>query len=432
MNILLLLCLSFISSSYISLHFDTLIGNLTSSNIKNILPYNYIYTSICVGSPSQCFNLNIELQNPLLSIIGSSYNSSSYPKYDSSKSSTYKEGEYKTFKRSEPAPLEGEIVIFNFAGYESTDTLTIADKTISNISFINVDKNFISDNLKVNSGILGLDLRLSEGVSKEMMLINQLKKNNVIDDDVFYIEYKDEHKGNLIIGEYPHKVSSSFKEENAKETYAYTFLNEVFWGINFNSIKLNNSEIEYDFKVSMFSIESGFILAPNPVLTQLNKTFFKDYIEKGFCKEEAGDFESFSCEDTNNVNFESFPTLSFYHKEINITFSFDYSDLFYKFEGRRYCLIFGNYDPFLDTYWILGKPFFIKYKTFFRPDSKRIGFYEIEPSKPFNFWWILLLVASLIIIGLLIYIVVFVLTKKRKKRAIELDDDYEYIPKLNV
>ena len=162
MNILLLLCLSFISSSYISLHFDTLIGNLTSSNIKNILPYNYIYTSICVGSPSQCFNLNIELQNPLLSIIGSSYKSSSYPKYDSSKSSTYKEGEYKTFKRSEPAPLEGEIVIFNFAGYESTDTLTIADKTISNISFINVDKNFISDNLKVNSGILGLDLRLSK------------------------------------------------------------------------------------------------------------------------------------------------------------------------------------------------------------------------------------------------------------------------------
>ena len=42
------------------------------------------------------------------------------------------------------------------------------------------------------------------------------------------------------------------------------------------------------------------------------------------------------------------------------------------------------------------------------------------------------MVASLIIIGLLIYIVVFVLTKKRKKRAIELDDDYEYIPKLNV
>ena len=50
----------------------------------------------------------------------------------------------------------------------------------------------------------------------------------------------------------------------------------------------------------------------------------------------------------------------------------------------------------------------------------------------FNFWWILLLVASLIIIGLLIYIVKFILTKKRKKRAIELDDDYEYLPKINV
>ena len=112
----------------------------------------------------------------------------------------------------------------------------------------------------------------------------------------------------------------------------------------------------------------------------------------------------------------------------NYTFNLTHEDLFYELEDRKYFLVLFYTDYRSLIYWILGEPFLRKFQIVFDQDKKLIGIYK--PSKGsggLGYWWILI-VASVIIACLLAYIVIFVLKKPRKKRALELDDDYEYVP----
>ena len=415
---------------YIKIPFETSYqSNISENNIYSSLITNYIYSNICFGSDKQCFKLNIQLQSPQIAIIGSDFNSPS-PKFNSKSSNTYIQGELKNFSQTNTLIAEDETFEINCTSYESIDTIYLEkNKEIKQFNFLVVKENFSPQNFVVNSGVLGFDLRKKSTISEKSFFVYQLKKNDIISSDVFYFSYNDEHTGNVFIGKYPHEISSEFKQKNLIETYTHKLGGEVMWGLEFENIKYNGSDVDYGEKIGIFSIEIGVIVGPSHLNKLYNNTFFKQYIEQGLCREEYSTYESYSCDDSSKIQFDLLQPLQFYHKDLNKTFVFTYEDLFYTFQGRKYFLLSFCIGDLFDTYWFLGKPFFKKYAIYFKPDSKRIGTYkDIESKGSFGYWFIFAGTSSLII-GFLVYFALFVFVKPRKKRAIELDDDYDYIPK---
>lgn len=406
-------------------------SNIAEFNIYSSLITNYIYSNVCFGSDKQCFKLNIQLQSPQIAIIGQEFNSL-YPKFNSRSSNSYIQGELKSISQANTLVVEDEAFKLNYTSYESIDTIYLEkNKEIKQFNFLVVKENFSPQNFLVNSGVLGFDLRKKSTTSGKSFFVYQLKKNDIISSDVFYFSYDDEHTGNVIIGKYPHEINSEFKKENLIETYAHQLGGDVMWGLEFESIKYNGSDVDYGEKIGIFSIETGVIVGPSHLNKVYNNTFFKQYIEQGLCREEYSTYESYSCDDSNKIQFHLLQPLQFYHKDLNKTFIFNYEDLFYTFQGRKYFLLSFCLSDIFDTYWFLGKPFFKKYAIYFRPDSKRIGTYnDIESKGGFGYYWFIIVGISFIIVGLLAYFSLFVFIKPRRKRAIELEDDYDYIPKI--
>ena len=402
----------------------------TSNNFETLF-FNNVNSQICFGSQRQCLSLNIELQNPQISVLGSSYDKATpFEKFNEKQSQTFVKGDQLVLYRSIGEFFGEEENLYKYTADESSDSVEIAGKKIKNFNFLTVVENTVKPKFIVNSGIIGLDLR-RKNISEKSTFIRQLKQNNLIDNDVFYFEYTDKENGNLIVGEYPHQRNKNLFEDNIAETYAQDFAGEVMWGLNFEDIKYNGTSVDFNVKIGMFSIESGYIVAPSKLRQLYLKTFFAEFIQRGLCREETTEdngYEGFSCEDSSKVNFKNLQPISFYQRGMNFTFEFTYEELFYLYQGRKYFRICFQSDEIFDTYWFMGKPFFEKYKIYFKTDSKRIGVYKLDAPKGKNHLWIWVM-TTMLIVGLLWYIVKFVLIKPRRKRAIELEDSFDYIPR---
>ena len=401
-----------------------------SSNDFETLFFNNVNTQLCFGSQQQCLSLNIELQNPQVSVLGSSYTKATpFEKFNEKLSKTFEKGEQLVLYRSIGEFLGEEENLYKYTADECSDSVEIAGKKINKFYFLNVIENTVKPKFVVNSGIIGLDLR-RKNIAESSTFIQQLKKNNLIDTDVFYFEYNDKETGNLIIGEYPHDHNKKLIADNIAETYAQDFAGEVMWGLSFENIRYNGTAVDFNLKIGMFSIESGYIVAPSKLRKLYHDTFFARLIAQGLCREETTEdngYEGFSCEDSSRINFKNLQPISFYQRAMNFTFEFTYEDLFYVYQGRKYFRMCFQSDEIFDTYWFLGKPFFEKYHIFFKPDSKRIGVYKFDAPKGSSHIW-LWVVTTIIIVLLLAYIVKYILIKPRRKRAIELEDSFDYIP----
>ena len=134
------------------------------------------------------------------------------------------------------------------------------------------------------------------------------------------------------------------------------------------------------------------------------------------------EFFLFSCNDNVNTSFIS---LTFSLKEININFTLNENDLWYKFEEKKYFLVlFQQYG----NVWYLGKPFFKKFQIIFDQDYSIFGFYNnnIKTSSNFDLNWIIVLFLFLITLILILYIINYLMKKPRKKRINELIEDVDY------
>ena len=129
-----------------------------------------------------------------------------------------------------------------------------------------------------------------------------------------------------------------------------------------------------------------------------------------------------------------FPSLNFYHFELNFTFSFNGPDLFFKSNGYYYFLII--FDRYNYQNWNFGKLFLKKYQLAFDLDSKRIIYYiskhQIgDQEKNGQIKYRKIIIISLIIFGILSFIKglaigSFIYRSKNKKKANELKDKNEY------
>ena len=207
------------------------------------------------------------------------------------------------------------------------------------------------------------------------------------------------------------------------------------------------------FKINLFNIncelsfDSNLIIAPREFETEIRKKFMKNYQINEKCFKDSiqqnnyfTDLIFYFCDkNIKNELYDFLPFIKFISKDLNYTFEISKEELF-KIEGDYiYLNILFDYGK---KYWILGKPFSLKYQFIFAQDSKKIGFYRNSHQKIYinknnkasydkviQIFLIIFFSFCLIFIGF--YLGKKIYQMKRKIRANELDDNYEYINENN-
>ena len=411
--------------SYLKLPFKRNLSNLNKENLMKNLYINNIYTEINLGTPFQNFNFQIKLNQYPLSILGEEIENTPIKKFSKSSSSTF-------YSNDSTIEYEG----FDFKkGKLLTEKISLS-KRENNLSEIDNFSLFYVTELNKNyyeSGIIGLDIEgnpYDSGFAYETNLIFQLKKRKLIKKETFNFKYTKEDEGILIIGEYPEFYDSGYKNySNTAIEFDYVYAKwQIDFSISYNKVNLPVTTF------SLFEIEKGFIFGNNDFLEEIEKSFFNKFIDKKKCSKESFIFDNktvvyFVCDES--VKISEMKELKFKEKRhLNVEFSFDYKDLFYKYKNKYYYLVvFRN-----ENNWILGKPFFKKYQLIFDKDKKTIGYYKIynnnnNNDKKFRFNILFFFIVILIfIIIFLLYKIIFKKNSNTKKiRVNELKENYEYL-----
>ena len=229
-----------------------------------------------------------------------------------------------------------------------------------------------------------------------LYIFTMLKERGFIDGYYFtfvYGEYDLQYKfnylnddysnilGNLILGESPHQFSpDKYKEEDEIK------INGIF-ALDINEIKFKSPKLDFsetDVKLSI-KFASDFFKASIGYKNATDKIFFDELIEEGLCRIDyvneniyiSSDIV-YSCENNNIVKekIKSFPNLYFEMKPYNLTFLFNYNELFKLHNNRLYFLII--YKNSIFNSWEVGELFLRKYMTSFNFDSKTISFYKSQ------------------------------------------------------
>ena len=209
---------------------------------------------------------------------------------------------------------------------------------------------------------------------------------------------------------------------------------------------------------------SAFIKGTFEYKNEIYNIFFSDLINKNICridylKDNVDILENiiYSCDNSEIMKKEInyLPTIYFEIKEYNLTFLFNYKELFKLHNNRLYFLIYFQNNT--NQIWEFGELFLRKYITSFNYDSKTISFYKTQLDEinkktdiPYSdkdsdsnkkseynkerseiIRIVVEIVVGVVLIATIIIITIFFIKQKkqRKKRAEELNDEYDYIPK---
>ena len=372
MNVLILFLLySFLFSnsfSYLILPFETKIDEikLDSSNFYQKKYYNIIQTNFTLGTPNQKIPLSIMIkQYPI--VITSKYSNLDISNlFDQKKSNSYKE-----LKKN---PLRSWELIYKEC-YFGNDKFSIINNSKETK---NEELNFLLGTEMGNklNGLLGLSIKSTRDDLNEYGFLLQLKQKKLIESKIFYFEFdlKNNNKGELIIGKYPHEINSKkYKEIDFLKISSYNPIYIDEFSFNFNSIYYGDQLIQ-EMGITYLEIEKNFIQASESFGNIITKNFFSKFVEEGLCKEIQLEvvFYSYICD--KNINLKEFKEIKFNLKNVNFTFSLNSKDLFYEMDNKLYFLIY--YTKINGNTWSFGKIFFNKYFLVFDSEKKLIGFYK--------------------------------------------------------
>ena len=415
MLILFLLFSKILTQEIIKFEF-TQIENKTISKekdpiiIMNYLMSNNIQTKIKVGTPKTTLNALIYFDCYTICLP----NENSIGDYNklSKESSSLK------FLDQEKKYVNSYI----FKGRKSNETFTLqtynnGEKKYESIHFI------YSSELKNNcSGILGLNFKENniKDELKDFNFINTLKKLNIIENYDFTVKYNGKNKGEIIIGNLPHKYDKRYNIENFVYTSAESPTLNTDWGLIFDDIRLgNNTILKYEqYKGGYLVIEKGFIECPLEF-----KYFFHEYfkieIENGNCFE--SDKNKYTKYYYCKKMIKNFTTLNFFKTDLNYTFTFNKEDLFEKVGDFYYFMITFKKDM---RVWYFGKIFFQKYQFVFNQDKTRIGIYKhIDSGFSLGIFLIFVFAIIIIILSVIIYYRIIKTKSPKLKKAEELSEN---------
>ena len=397
-------------------------------NIENLI-YNDLVINISIGSEKQKIPLSLRFFEYSTFIIGKN-NTEKLPYFNEENSKTFSKN--KTIQKFFFLPFT--------EGYDSNDSIYINNKEINNFNFILATKLDQKISKTTQSGIIGLNQEYYKDNHKEIInkknIINELKEKKIISSYLFTIKYKEEDKGELIIGEYPHNYDKkNYNKDLYSEIRLNYFKNDYSrWQIIFDNVTYGNNEIKRGNN-AIFSIEYGMLYSTKNYKAMIDKEFFSEYVKNFKCKFKEVNIEKsikgdylYYCD--KDINISKLKKLTFFNRNLNMTFEFDYNDLFELHDDKYYFLVLMRKESDI---WYLGKPFFKKYQLIFNQDNKVIGFYDYKKVIPSNNIFYFKLTVIIILILVVIYLIYYIMKKrfltKKKNKAQELDnnDDDDYI-----
>ena len=357
--------------------------------------------------------------------------------------------------------------IFTFVGDLRFRTTTKIGETKGNGLDFYFNKKNNDDNTAI-CGNIGLNLNNLDQTN----LIKQLKQKNYINKYIWTLEYQTEEDGIFVLGTEPHFYKndtyymSQFCQikplpQQSKDT-AWSFkMDQVYtYDKNHNKVSLKNTKVD-------FLIDRGLIIGTDEYKKKIDELVFNDLIEKKICYREINRFKDEE-KNTNdeyyiyycNLNsfegnknapmkeyYRDFPSLDFYLREANMTFSLNNNKLFHELYSRVYFLVVFKKSNTENDIWKLGEPFFIENKFTFDFDKKIVGFYNSKLEKIPNEEYMnnnlkkkdkkssnklkigLTITLIIILIGVLVVLAYFLgkkLNEQRKQRANELNEDFDY------
>ena len=437
-----------------------------TKTISDFIEYN-IYTNISMGTPIQKVSFFILKSDKVFSI-----------------------GEMKLSKENYYIQKEIENVLDIF--YAPMNSTSLEELDPYNWKFADIfyfkDLNDKVETRKLNFTMISrsrlkqsgtLDLYSRDRYDREdvnnIYVFSVLKANKLIDNyyiTFIYDEYDYENNstyfnddynnifGKLIIGDSPHL----FAPEKYKEKDEIKINGE--FNLKINEIKFKNNKSNYTEKDINVPIKftSAFIKGTFEYKNEIDNIFFSDLINKNICrihylKDNVDILENiiYSCDNSEIMKKEIkyLPTIYFEIKEYNLTFLFNYKELFKLHNNRLYFLIYFQNNT--NQIWEFGELFLRKYITSFNYDSKTISFYKTQLDEinkktdiPYSdkdsdsnkkseynkerseiIRIVVEIVVGVVLIATIIIITIFFIKQKkqRKKRAEELNDEYDYIPK---
>ena len=446
----------------------------STKSISDFIDFN-IYTNITMGTPSKNVGHFINNADNLFYYSSLALHYTGRQDYEKIQKEIENSISFYYFAKESSSHIE----IDDYDGlYSDTYLLYDLNQEEKNVTFeFNANPIHIKDKLFGSLNLLYN--REREPDANDRYLFSLLKQYNLIDNSYFtffYGEYDLSYEfnylndnynfvlGNFIIGEYPHEFSpEKYKQDDQIK------LNGQFV-LNINEIKFKYYKIlnysELDVRLSL-KFDSDFLKGSIYYKNETDKIFFNDLFQKKLCKEEIvkeniiiSERIVYSCENNKEVQekIKTFPTLYLEIKEYNLTFLFNYKELFKLHNNRLYFLV--SFKNNSET-WDVGEIFFRKYLTSFDYYSKTIAFYTtqidninkktdiVSPDEPdsddksddpddgkdnLKIRIIIYVVVGVVIIAAIVIITLLLikLKKNRKKRARELNDDYEYIPENKV
>ena len=441
-----------------------------TKTISDFIQFN-IYTEIPMGSPKKSVAHFIVANDGLFYFSRLLIHYTGKSEYDKIQKNI--ENSYNIFYKSDESSSFN--ILHEYYGIYS-DIFYLYDlnnnEKIANLSF---NMNIVNKDSKV-CGSINLHYKEAQYEDYEKYFFKELKEKGLIKEyymTFLYDEYKLDFNyfngnynntlGYLILGDSPHEFNPLKYNSDDEIKINADFL----LYININEIKFKFNETNYsekNFRMN-FDYNSGFIRGSIAFKNETDKLFFDELISQNLCKidivnENVAISENiiYSCENNKIMQekIKNFPTIYFLLREYNLVFSFNYKELFKLHNNRLYFLII--YKKNVIESWSMGELFIRKYITSFNYDSKIISFYKQQvdeinkksalndseeysdeiydkPEKKEQFPILIITIISILsVITIILVIVLILVVREWKKLRIaktnELNDDYEYIPKI--
>ena len=395
---------------------------------------NEIFTTLELGTPSQEIELFLTMRTPFFIIK----NNDSFPEYYRNISSS----SYIYYDKSSIYYFNDDIIKKGIHAGEKIKLQTSFDNKdkldIPTFDFIHGTE--WEEDSKSHMGVLGIQFCSTSFIyDKEVNFINTLKKNRLITNYIWNLNYTSENSGNLVIGEYPHSYNNKkYDKENMNQINVHQeSAQKVVWNLYFDNIQYGETKLN-SHRTGKFAPQYGVVFGPVGFEQLIAKEFFDEYINNNKCQRKTYNekHDYYVC--NQDIDLSKFKNIEFSLKGLsNKNFVLTKDDLFLKKNGKLYFLVVFGIKWKWQYSWTLGKPFMKKYNFLFDQDGKQILYYEnndnnniksksILGNKTFVYClWVGLVILLIIIIFLVNYLMKLI--KERKKKLYELEDDFDYI-----
>jgi hypothetical protein len=322
-------------------------------------------TTICLGTPAQCFSVLVDTGSYDLWIRNKNCSQCSQGNrlFDIEKSSSLKNLNQSHTIRYGTGYAGGDYV---------RDTLSIGKNfTAHNFSFLLVNKE------QVNSGIdgilgVGFSYKLRHKNDLSFSMIEQLYLDNQIQHKVFSQKFINKTRGKMFIGQLPEEIEKDRQHYGSCKVSdnVHGMQNEK-WICNLDGVYFNTTSGKKTFQVNssvLFDTGTNVMLVTTSYFNFLEENYFKEAIKIGQCEKinKGVAFWKFRCKNTENMQ-------PIYYVVSKWKLLMGVEDLFHLYEDGYYFLLRANQNL---NEWIIGEPLLSKFHMVFDQSNNEIGFYS--------------------------------------------------------